>query len=249
LTRLVDPEIIQSWRFASTLKDRMKPPVLTPDLSKRARRELGLSQTDVIKATGIQAYKLKQWEARGLSIDLADLNTLGEFYAEQGVDLGELVDHINRAPVVNSEARGAAPLQEGFTYAPRPGFMISDQLTPEVVDKLMECMEENDDRIAQLTTEAFNLGFFGDVSADTESKARELIGALAENHMIFRALQGRNIVSSWRDDPRTLGEYLGTMMKASPALPFVSAGSEPGAAATVLGVAADVASVAADIEG
>ena len=87
-----------------------------------------------------------------------------------------------------------------------------------------QCQARNDkrDRIAQLTTEAFNLGFFGDVSADTESKARELIGALAENHMIFRALQGRNIVSSWRDDPRTLGEYLGTMMKASPALPFVA---------------------------
>ena len=69
---------------------------LTPELSKRARRELGLSQNDVIKATGIQAYKLKQWEGRGLTIELADIRKLTDFYESQGVNIAELAEHVGR---------------------------------------------------------------------------------------------------------------------------------------------------------
>lgn len=208
-----------------------KPLPLTPDLSRRARRELGLSQNDVIKATGIQAYKLKQWEGRGLSIELADLANLRDFYTAQGVDLAELAEHIGRAaghvPTAHADAAPDA-LQDGFTYSPRPGFFISDQLTADLVDSLMERMEANDDRIVALTAEAFKTsGFFGDISGDTEAKARELVGTLAENHVIFRALQGRNIVTTRRDEPKTLGDYLGKMMQKSPILPLIVADSEP----------------------
>jgi hypothetical protein len=84
-------------------------------------------------------------------------------------------------------------------------------------------MESNDDRIATLIGEAFTtIGFFGTISDDTEAKARELVACLAENHVIFRALQGRNIVSVSRDEPRTIGEYLGKMLEASPILPMVA---------------------------
>ena len=211
-----------------------KPASLTPELSKAARRELGLSQNDVIKASGIQAYKLKQWEGRGLTIELADIRKLTDFYESQGVSIAELIQHHaskNGAAHDGSADQTPAarqPLQAGFTYNPRPGFVISDQLPPEVVDSLMVRMEANDDRIAALTGEAFKTGFFGDISADTEAKARELIGTLAENHVIFRALQGRNVVSVARDEPKTIGEYLGKMLEASPVLPLiVSEADEP----------------------
>lgn len=205
---------------------------LTPELSKRARRELAMSQNDIIKATGIQAYKVKQWEGRGLSIDLADTRKLADFYEAQGVNLAELADHISREGSAGregpadkaTEARPAlAALQAGFTYSPRPGFFLSDQLAPAVVDSLMERMEQNDDRIAELVGETFKTsGFFGSISDDTEAKTRELIGTLAENHVIFRALQGRNVVSTSRDQPKTLGDYLGKMMQASPVLPLIA---------------------------
>ena len=204
---------------------------LTPELSKRARRELAMSQNDIIKATGIQAYKVKQWEGRGLSIDLADTRKLADFYEAQGVNLAELADHISRESSAGREGPAdkapearptLAPLQDGFTYSPRPGFFLSDQLAPSVVDSLMERMEQNDDRIAELVGETFKAGFFGDITADTEAKARELVGTLAENHVIFRALQGRNIVSTSRDQPKTLGDYLGKMMQASPVLPLIA---------------------------
>ena len=207
----------------------MKLPVLTPELSKRARRELGLSQTDVIKATGLQSYKLKQWEGRGLSIELGDLRKLTDFYESQGVAIAELAAHVaGAAPAAGaakpdgSQAPALPELQNGFTYTPRPGFMISDQLTSDQVDALMEQMEANDDRIAVLTSEAFKTGMFGGISAESEEHARELICALAENHVIFRALQGRNVVSTARDEPKTIGEFLGSTMKESPVLPLLS---------------------------
>ena len=206
-----------------------KPSPLTPELSKQARRELGLSQTDVIKTTGIQAYKLKQWEGRGLTIELADIRKLTDFYESQGVNIAELIEHHARksgAGIDSPAPEARQPLQAGFTYAPRPGFVISDQLAADVVDSLMERMETNDDRIATLTGEAFKTGFFGGISDDTEAKARELIGTLAENHVIFRALQGRNVVSVARDEPKTVGDYLGKMLATSPVLPLIVSDAE-----------------------
>ena len=70
------------------------PVKLTPQLSQAARRERGLSQRDVIQATGIRGYKIKQWEARGLGIDLADMRRLSEYYESIGVDLDELCRYI-----------------------------------------------------------------------------------------------------------------------------------------------------------
>lgn len=203
-----------------------KPATLTPDLSKRARRELGMSQNDAIKACGIQAYKLKQWEGRGLSIDLADIRKLTDFYESQGVSIAELAAHAGQQPRGTAGNPGPVALQDGFTFTPRPGFMISDQLAPELVDKLMERMEANDDRIGELTAAAFQSGFLGGISEDTEAKARELIGALAENHLIFRFLQGRNIIAPTRDEPKTLGNFLAQWMQESPALPLI-AGEAP----------------------
>ena len=38
--------------------------ILTPDMSRLARQELGgMSQAAVSKASGVQAYIIKQWEA------------------------------------------------------------------------------------------------------------------------------------------------------------------------------------------
>jgi hypothetical protein len=202
---------------------------LTPELSKRARRELGMSQNDVIKATGIKAYALKFFEAERISrLEFGDAEKLIDFYETKGVNLTELAAYVGQVPQPRGAAGNPTPvaLQDGFTYTPRPGFMISDQLAPELVDKLMERMETNDDRIGELTAAAFQSGFLGGISEDTEAKARELIGALAENHVIFRFLQGRNIIAPTRDEPKTLGNFLAQWMQESPALPLI-AGEAP----------------------
>lgn len=208
-------------RFQRTEVSAAVTVALTPDLSKRARRELGLSQADAIKASGIQAYKLKQWEGRGLSIELADIRKLTDFYESQGVDIAELAAHVGQRPPGSANPIVTA-LQGGFTYTPRPGFMISDQLAPELVDELMGRMNANDDRIGELTKATFEAGFFGGPSTETETLANELVAALAENHVIFRFLQGRNLIAPTRDEPKTIGDFLAQWMQKSPALPLMA---------------------------
>lgn len=205
---------------------------LTPKLSAQARRELGLSQNDVIRATGIQAYKLKQYESRHIQIELADLRKLSDFYAAQGVDLDELAAHLGNAAGQPAVAEGSPTadqpaLKPGYTYTPRPGFFISDQLPAEVVDQLMIQMEVNDDRVAELVSTSYETGLFGNPTAATESKVRELFGSLAQSHLIFRALQGRSIVSpnQQEPDPKTIGDFLANWLLQSDAASLLP--SEP----------------------
>ncbi len=205
--------------------DSKQAPRLTPELSKRARRELGMSQSEAVKGSGLLAYKLKQWEGRGLSIDLADIRKLTDFYESQGIDLAELAAHTGQQPP-GAASPIVKALQDGFTYTPRPGFMISDQLAPELVEKLMERMEANDDRIGELFAAAFKAGFLGGISDDTEAKSRELLGALGENYVIFRCLQGRNLIAPTRDEPKTIGDFLAQWMKDSPALPLMAGAAQ-----------------------
>lgn len=203
---------------------------LTPELSKAARREAGnLSQNDVIKATGLQAYKLKQWEGRGLSIDLSDLRKLSGFYEAQGVNLSELAEHLRsqstsaRQGYPDKTGAAGASLQPVFTYSPRPGFFISEHLTPEVVDQLMIQMEVNDDRVAELLSVPYETGFLGGATDATEARVRELFGALAQNHLIFRALQGRSVIAPNRNEPepKTVGDFLSQWVLQSEAAPLL----------------------------
>jgi transcriptional regulator with XRE-family HTH domain len=175
---------------------------LTPDQSRVARRELGLSQRDVIQKTGIPSYKIKQWEGRGLSLDVDDLQKLRGFYEASGADF----DEIAQDTTPNGGAGGAP--SGAFTSTPRPGFFISSDLPGAVVDKLMSDMEISDDRIADIIKGEIKKGIFGNLSEETEVQIQELYGHLAMNHLRFRCLQGRNIIEPTRNEGKTVGNYL-----------------------------------------
>lgn len=207
------------------VKHTLKPVVagatlLTPDLSKAARRELSLTQNNVITETGIQAYKLKQFEAGRFRPEMACLKQLREFYEGHGVNFAELEAHMGQQHGAGRDAPGDDPPQvdhkRGLTATPRPGFFISEHLAQELIDRVLARMEENDDRIAELVEAAYERGMFG-VSEATENKVRELFAAMAENHLLFRFLQGRNIIAAIREEPKTIGEFLGQWLQQSPA--------------------------------
>lgn len=200
------------------------PTALTPDLSKAARRELGLSQADVIQAAGIPAHKLKQWEARGMSIELRELEKLASFYESQGADLDKIAGHVSQ-----QKAQGAAALPEGFTVTPRAGFAVAEELAPELVQQLTHRLEENDKAIAVLVKEEIAKSFFGDISEATDGKVRELFGKLAMNHLLFRLLQGRNLIQPIRDEPKTVGDLLTQwVMRDASAAPLLKAATVKG---------------------
>src|SRR5437016_2441458 len=106
------------------MSNAYKSPI-TPDLSKAARRELTLTQSNVIAESGIQSYKLKQFEAKRYSLELSEANQLRDFYESRGVDLEQLAAHeATKRPPVDGET--FAP--RGLTYQSRPGFLIAEDI-------------------------------------------------------------------------------------------------------------------------
>ena len=191
---------------------------LTADQSRAARRELALSQKDVIAQTGIAAYKLKQFESGSFRPDMATLKVLREFYEGQGVNFAELDAYLRGAredasgdqETDDGPAGGRKPaaIKPGMTPEPRPGFFISADLPGAVVDKLQTDMEDSDDRIAEIVKSGLKKGIFGDLSGETEGLVQELFAHLAVNYLRFRCLQGRNIIEATRDEAKTVGDYL-----------------------------------------
>lgn len=183
---------------------------LTSEQSRAARRELALSQKDVITQTGVQAYKLKQFEAGSFRPDVATLKKLRDFYESQGVNFDELDAYINGgSPTARVDVPAEpAPLKPGYTHTPRPGFLVSADLPATVIDGLMSDMEESDDRIAEIVKSTCQTGLFGGMTDATEASVQELFGHLAANHLRFRFLQGRNIIAPTRDEAKTVGDYL-----------------------------------------
>lgn len=191
---------------------------LSPDQSRAARRELALSQKDVIAQTGIAAYKLKQFESGSFRPDMATLKVLREFYEGQGVNFAELDAYLRGVredasgdhDTDHGQAGGRKPvaIKPGMTLEPRPGFFISTDLPGAVVDKLQTDMEDSDDRIAEIVKSGLKKGIFGDLSGETEGLVQELYAHLAVNYLRFRCLQGRNIIEATRDEAKTVGDYL-----------------------------------------
>jgi len=71
-------------------------------------------------------------------------------------------------------------------------------------------MEKNDERIAELLSTTVSSGLLSGWDSETESNQRELFGLLSANYLLFRLLQGHNIVSKRPDDldPKTQADLL-----------------------------------------
>lgn len=186
-------------------------PALTAELSKQARRQLGLSQRDVIEATGLPGYKLKQWEARGLDINVSDIRALRDFYIGAAEEQGLSFDDIEAHFYAQKPSAGD-DISSGV--AERCGFLVSNKIPAEVVDQLMSDMEASDERIADIVKTGVKDGLFGGMSSETESLIQELFGHLAANHLRFRCLQGRNIIAATRDEAQTVGDHLAQWVQA-----------------------------------
>ena len=160
---------------------------LTYQQSHAARAVLTLSQKSVIDQTGIQAYKLKQFEAKKYRLDAIEQKKLRDLYESQGVDFDEIA-----------------------------GFLISEDVTQDQVDSVLDRMEENDAKITELVGTVYKTGFFGS-SEESEAALQDLFGLLAESHLLFRFLQGKSIIEPAKKDPKTVGDMLAQWMQASPA--------------------------------
>lgn len=187
---------------------------LTYQQSKAARTALTLSQKNVIDQSGIQAYKLKQFEAENFRLLPADQKKLRDFYEAQGADFDEIDEGLKAK---QQSEKADSHMQRGITPSAGAGFLISSEVSQDQVDSVLDIMEENDNRIATLVGSAYQTGFLGAVSDESEATMRELFGILAESHLLFRFLQGKNVIEPAKKEPKTIGDMLSKWFKGSPA--------------------------------
>lgn len=159
---------------------------ITVEQSRASRFQLGLTQKEVIEESELPGYKLKQFETGRFIPDMPFLQKLREYYESKGIELGA------PASQPNSKQKPGSSMTK--TTA-RMCFYVSDDISEDQADAILSRMDANDDRIAEILPEAVSSGFLSDYDADTEQRQRELFGAMAENYLLFRMLQGRNIVS------------------------------------------------------
>jgi hypothetical protein len=187
---------------------------LTYQQSQAARAALTLSQKNVIDQTGIQAYKIKQFEAGRYRLDVIDQKKLRDFYETQGADFDEIDEGLKAK---QQSEKADSNMQRGITPSAGAGFLISSEVSQDQVDSVLDRMEENDNRIAELIGSAYQTGFLGAVSDDSDAAMRELFGILAESHLLFRFLQGKNVIEPAKKEPKTIGDMLSQWFKGSPA--------------------------------
>lgn len=193
---------------------------VTAEQSRAARFQLGLTQANVIEESSLPGHKLKNFETGRFVPDMPFLESLRDYYAGKGIDFTE-------AAAASLQPVSATPGSAMVKPVSRMCFYVSDELPPEMVDNILERMDSNDERIATILQSPVKAGFLGDYNEETEVKQRELFGAMAENYLCFRLLQGRNIVAKLPQGstPSTHADLLATFFAASPLASLAAQGA------------------------
>lgn len=186
---------------------------ITGEQSRAARFQLGLTQANVIEESSLPGHKLKNFETGRFVPDMPFLENLRDFYAVKGIDFTESATPAEQPAhsIITSGTSMVRPVS-------RMCFYVSDQVLDEVVDQILGRMDANDDRIASILKSPLKSGFLSPYDEETEVRQRELFGAMAENYLLFRILQGRNIVSSspLAAQPANHSDLLSIFFAASP---------------------------------
>lgn len=195
------------------MKPASKP--ITAAQSRAARQYLALSQAEAVKQSKLPGHKLKQFESGRFVPDLPFLQKLAEFYEGQGVDLAEV--DVTDPPAAPAPAPEPAvkPGSEKVRPTPmhRPHFYISDSVTPKLLDACLERMYDNDERVNEILGKDLRAGLLSAFHEQTVNEQNEVFGALAENYLIFRLLQGNPLVKpvdakvSAKTHAQLLGQY------------------------------------------
>lgn len=197
------------------MKIPAKQPI-TAEQSRAARFHLGLSQAEVIKKSELPGHKLKNFGTGRFVPDMPFLQQLSDFYTALGVDLSdEALGDGAPTPTPAAELKPGATM---IRTVQRPCFFVSDTISADLLDQCLERMHLNDERIAALLTTTLKSGMLGGHHDTTVAEHQELFGAMAENYLIFRLLQGNPIVqpvdASAR--PTTHAHLLGQFYAKSP---------------------------------
>lgn len=168
---------------------------ITAQQSRDARRELGLSQTEVAKALDFNRQYLSEFET-GFSTRLTNsqLNKLRSFYEEKITEAnaeGEVI-----SIKFGADALPASSLVVETFQSKRVVYPVDDSVSDEVLESTKSAIAKNDAHLVELLTgqAEFKDSFFdsdaGIPTEDTLSKLRECFSLLAANYLMLRSISG-----------------------------------------------------------
>ena len=187
---------------------------LTPNESRAARNFLGLSQAQVSDQSSLQGHKLKRFETGNYVPDAQFLDALRDFYEGQGYNF-----HDDQSPGAKAKAAGdvfpagvvgetaGSPMKTGSSPAVSPGKLqrpetanlqymrIAPSLQGDQVDRVFDCIEDNESAILGGLVQPVTRGFLSESpSTATQAQAIALLRRLAENGVLYARLMGRELL-------------------------------------------------------
>lgn len=166
---------------------------ITAQQSRDARRELGLSQSDVTKALELNRQYLSEFET-GFSTRLtnAQLKKLRTYYENKITEANTNGEEITLSFGEDESERLPASLETH--NAKRLTFQVPDEVSDETFNSTLKTISENDKLLANLLTSSVirdNALFgSGELSQSTLEALREGFSRLAANYLLIRSLTG-----------------------------------------------------------
>ena len=170
---------------------------LTPDQSRQARREFGLSQADVAEVTGLKRQYLSEFESdtaqRFTSSQLRKLRTFYEGKLAEAREAGEQIDlSFGEADPAAKTSAPAASIET--VKAKRFHFPVDDAVSDDTLSSVLATLRANDKKLADLLTQEAKRddGFLrpGDFTEETLQALRDSLSLLACNYLMVRAVSG-----------------------------------------------------------
>jgi transcriptional regulator with XRE-family HTH domain len=164
----------------------------TPEILKKARENLGLSQTSVSRETGLNRTYLSRFESGVQILPDDNLQALQDHYATMGFDFSEVAEEEPNQHGNPTVAR------EGVTIM--DGFLIPDEIDPITVEELLSELKQHEDFIESELSAIPKSGLFGTDETNLRRRLR-LIGLRGLRcYSIVQALKGReNVFSNLTD--------------------------------------------------
>ncbi len=187
---------------------------LSPNESRAARNFLGLSQAQVAQQSNLPGHKLKRFETGNYLPDTQFLDELREFFEGQGYDF-----HDDASPGAKAKAKGdvfsagvvgetsGSPMKTDGSTSGKPGklerpqsanlqFMrITPTLESDQVDRIFDCIEDNEAAMIDAADQAIERGFLSETpTSESQAQALAQLRRLAENGLLYARLMGRDLV-------------------------------------------------------
>ena len=187
--------------------------IITPDQSRQARRELGLSQAAVAEATSLNRQYISEYETGHTSrLTNGNQRKLRAFYEGKIAEAREAGEELD----IDFGDTDAKPLATVESFpAKRCIFPVDHEVTDEQLASAFAAIAENDKALVGLLAgeQVREKGVFGrgDLTSETLEGLRKSFALLSANYLIVRSIGG------WPEIGLTaqgLGGAEGTLLEA-----------------------------------